>query len=231
MKKKIRITEGQIRRAVNESVKHLLSELDWKTYHDAGSFAGYRHDINRAKKFNDKAWDELEKKFFPKGEDSYDRYEYRMRGNALSQEFNDYDNDNYEYVKGKGWQLKNESYSRRGRMINEDEGEIGMNGFYPYGVIRFVQDIDEDDLYDDSYIDWAEDPNSFEDIDWDRFDLTEDGIYALTEDGQREIENNNQVGRMNDYQRQHSFGFGKHLDEYELFEKIINEPLFAVKIR
>ena len=35
MKQRIRLTEGQLHRIIDESVRNVLTELDWKTYASA----------------------------------------------------------------------------------------------------------------------------------------------------------------------------------------------------
>jgi hypothetical protein len=49
---KIKLTESQLKQIVNESVKNVLSELDWRTYQTAA---------NKADHLSDKAEDEYEK--------------------------------------------------------------------------------------------------------------------------------------------------------------------------
>ena len=39
MKQVIRITEGELKRIINESVETILAELDWRTYAEAGEKA------------------------------------------------------------------------------------------------------------------------------------------------------------------------------------------------
>jgi len=116
------------------------------------------------------------------------------------------------------------------RENEEDDEQIGKDGFYPHGVIRFVMDIDDDDLYDDSYIDWADDPDSFDEIDWNTFEPSEEGVYALTREGQREIEHEKRNWWMNDYQRSHSFGYGKPKGQWELFQELISDPYYSVPV-
>lgn len=48
---KIKLTESQLKQIVNESVKNVLSELDWRTYQTAA---------NKANHLSDKAEDEYE---------------------------------------------------------------------------------------------------------------------------------------------------------------------------
>ena len=48
---KIKLTESQLKQIVNESVKNVLSELDWRTYQTAA---------NKADNLSDKAEDEYE---------------------------------------------------------------------------------------------------------------------------------------------------------------------------
>ena len=62
-KKLIRLTEGDLHRIVKESVNRILTELDWKTYMNAGDKALARHDNERAKKFWDTAANRFEKDY------------------------------------------------------------------------------------------------------------------------------------------------------------------------
>lgn len=69
---KIKLTESQLKQIVNESVKNVLSELDWRTYQTAA---------NKADHFSDKAENEYEeqrrniqrKKFQDKAEEMYSK--------------------------------------------------------------------------------------------------------------------------------------------------------------
>lgn len=53
-KNKIRLTESQLHRVIRESVKQALSELDWKTYANAGKKAGEGGDISAQREMNPK---------------------------------------------------------------------------------------------------------------------------------------------------------------------------------
>lgn len=53
MKRKIRLTESQLHSMISESVKQVLSELDWKTYDSAMRKSAKRGEWNRAGKFGD----------------------------------------------------------------------------------------------------------------------------------------------------------------------------------
>lgn len=69
---KIKLTESQLKQIVNESVKNVLSELDWRTYQTA---------TNKANHLSDKAEDEYEeqrrniqrRKFQDKAEKMYSK--------------------------------------------------------------------------------------------------------------------------------------------------------------
>ena len=81
----IRLNESQLHNMISESVKHVLSELDWKTKMNyaqgrarQGDEAYRRGDEQSARKYWDKASDgtsaardEFRKKYNPNGEDAY----------------------------------------------------------------------------------------------------------------------------------------------------------------
>lgn len=63
MKKNIvRLTENDLNQIVTESVKRVISELDWKTYANAARKSSF-NDIDRYGKFSNKAADEFNKKY------------------------------------------------------------------------------------------------------------------------------------------------------------------------
>ena len=74
---KIKMTESQLRQIVTESVKNVLSELDWRTYQTAA---------NKADNLSDKAEDEYEKqrrniqrrKFQDKGREMFSK-QYNLK--------------------------------------------------------------------------------------------------------------------------------------------------------
>ena len=221
MKQRIRITEGQIRRAVNHAVNNLLREatgLDWKTYANAAGKAYKRQgewkgrdrynnmSVQRDLSFNDKygrdisldthtgslkpfstrddsyIWpDSNSKTGFSKGksrysasdttpEDFFGDNEKAVRFRNATKEVDDYNNGNYDYQKGKGWQLKNESYSRRGRMLREGEEDVydRYGGHYGWQITK----IDED--YGGETVDNS--PHAFFST---PEEAQEDGLYAL----------------------------------------------------
>lgn len=51
-KNRIRLTESQLHNVIKESVKQVLSELDWKTYANAGKKAGKGGDISTQREMN-----------------------------------------------------------------------------------------------------------------------------------------------------------------------------------
>lgn len=61
MKQRIRLTESDLHKVITESVKHIISELDWKTYANAARKASFGDD--RMSEFADKARDEFNKKY------------------------------------------------------------------------------------------------------------------------------------------------------------------------
>lgn len=142
-KNKIRLTESQLHNMISESVKQVLSELDWKTYASAADKERDKHlydtrPIKRLDAFNDAASKALSKKYnqklettsqtwnpkyrFVKSLDDYwalgscptgpddDYIENDRHPNPIykkiGREVNDFNHGKYEYVKGKGWQLK-----------------------------------------------------------------------------------------------------------------------------
>lgn len=114
---RIRLAESQLHNVIKESVKQVLSELDWKTYASAAGkmyrqaregFGKYPNNeipfdsehgrmYNRAEKFQKAANDALRKQH---GEPNF---KTNPKG---SEEFLHYHNGEYEYKKGKGWQKK-----------------------------------------------------------------------------------------------------------------------------
>ena len=55
MKQRIRLTESDLHRVIKESVRQVLSELDWRTYHSAYEKASEQGDHKRALKFRQAA--------------------------------------------------------------------------------------------------------------------------------------------------------------------------------
>lgn len=155
----VRLTESQLHQVIKESVKQVLSELDWKTYANAARKANSNGDDRlRASLFGVAAEREFRKKHglkdvsshsnfidnepfvsldepyengyiaygnkenpFTKSVDSfYQSYDVpisdidksrlsHIQGDAFGaqKDLEDYQNGNYEYQKGKGWQKKN----------------------------------------------------------------------------------------------------------------------------
>ena len=56
-KNTIRLTESELKRVITESVKNIISELDWKTYANAHKKAIDNRDYKRADRFQDAAVD------------------------------------------------------------------------------------------------------------------------------------------------------------------------------
>ena len=59
---KIRLTESELNQIVAESVKEVLSELDWKTYMNAARKSAQRGNNKRAERFEDYADDQFKEK-------------------------------------------------------------------------------------------------------------------------------------------------------------------------
>ena len=57
-KKTIKMNEAQLREMIAESVKNVLSELDWKTYTNAAKKAKKKFQVarNKGQDFNDKEY-------------------------------------------------------------------------------------------------------------------------------------------------------------------------------
>lgn len=63
MKKNIvKLTESELKQIITESVKKIISEMDWKTYANAARKSSF-NDLNRYSKFSNKASDEFNKKY------------------------------------------------------------------------------------------------------------------------------------------------------------------------
>lgn len=85
MKQLIRITEKDLNNIISESVKNILSELDWRTYHNA---AMKDYDKKRAQKFGD-----MRNKVF---NDEY-AYDDHKNGNHISM-VGDYNNPHLDIL-------------------------------------------------------------------------------------------------------------------------------------
>lgn len=87
------ITESQLRNIIAESVKNVLSELDWKTYANAGKRALERGDV-RAHKFRNAANDAFNDEFAYQGDEDSEYYAPNVRGdvylNRIEAQNNDY---------------------------------------------------------------------------------------------------------------------------------------------
>lgn len=60
---KLRITEQDLHKIVSESVKRIITELDWNTYANASDLAYRRGEKKRAKRFNDASVDSFNRKY------------------------------------------------------------------------------------------------------------------------------------------------------------------------
>lgn len=92
MRQRIKLTEGDLHRMIKESVKQVLSELDWKTYDSAMRKAAQRGEWERAGDFG-----EASKRAFNRDFGTNNNvYDYNYRRMSVPFE-NDYDYYNDEY--------------------------------------------------------------------------------------------------------------------------------------
>jgi len=232
MRKRIRITESQLRRTVNEAVRGLLREMDYKTYISAGDKARAQGDKKRADRFYDYAqkmadkeygyknsgrrsqksvkykpfssdfahvsaskdtldskndlwksnsigkfidntpelnnaylsngqWDKRnfsdtyksaqtrtdlksgDDYYFAAYDDEPDYKDWRGAYDRASDEARHFANGDYEYRKGQGWRLKNESRRMRGRLLRESEGGTKREIF----TLELYDMENEDEIY------------------------------------------------------------------------------------
>lgn len=66
MKQIIRLTEGDLHKIVKESVNKVLTELDWRTYHNAA--------LKSRAKSNDKDFEAPERAFHQKRSNEFEKY-------------------------------------------------------------------------------------------------------------------------------------------------------------
>ncbi len=112
MKKQVKLNEAQLRKIVAESVNKVLSELDWKTYANAGKKAADRGQYGRSMKFGNAANSAFNDKFAYQGDEESEYNAPNVRGdiflNRVEAQNNDYpshtiqrlynyDNDKQEY--------------------------------------------------------------------------------------------------------------------------------------
>ena len=112
MKQTVKLNESQLRQMVAESVKNVLSELDWKTYANARKKAADKGQYDRSRKFGNAADSAFNDKFGYQGDEESEYYAPNVRGNAFLhrveaqnndypshtiQHLYDYDNDKQEY--------------------------------------------------------------------------------------------------------------------------------------
>lgn len=126
----LRLTEGELRKVISESVRNVLSELDWKTYASARDKARYQADNpnmgrfdrtrrdNQARAFADMTHDVCDKQY---GIDKIRQKEKEWKLNNKFQDYphsngdlkrfqrqaddiEDYIGNNVHYVSGKGWE-------------------------------------------------------------------------------------------------------------------------------
>lgn len=145
-KNRVRLTESQLHRVINESVKQVLSELDWKTYANAARQRKNQGNVNNSKELKKASARAFNKQYpsinttinakygldnpalelvdpygYPHHDDpvpylrdrikhsgyndGIERTDYETYSNAR-EDMENYLGGNYEYQKGKGWQLK-----------------------------------------------------------------------------------------------------------------------------
>lgn len=123
---KIKLTESQLKQIVNESVRNVLSELDWRTYQTAANKANHLSDTaeneyekqrrdNQRKKFQDKAGEMYSKQYnlkdfdynenLPKSERKQPSQGELKQASRRAKEMTDFYNDKQEYKNG-NWQDK-----------------------------------------------------------------------------------------------------------------------------
>lgn len=123
---KIKLTESQLKQVVNETVKNVLSELDWRTYEKASNKANHLSDtaedeyerqrrVNQRKKFHDKAEEMYSKQYgledfdenqtLPKSERKQPSQGELKQASKRAKEMTNFFRDNQEYKNGI-WQNK-----------------------------------------------------------------------------------------------------------------------------
>lgn len=132
MKQIIRLTEGDLRRIITNSVNEALNELDWKTYANAAQKAGESYQTNQRngnydkstkrfhqiRKFNDAASDGLSKKY---------GHKYRIGTNQWTPD------EFYVYDDGRGWIDGGDGPQPRGMYYASSKRERDLNDDYPNG--------------------------------------------------------------------------------------------------
>ena len=120
MKQVTRLKESELRNKIYESVKQVLSELDWKTYHSAGTKALDMDDEERADDFYSKAENGFKKKH--NGIELSDVHQKRGSWDDDNYwdavgDYEDYATGRSQYVKGKGWTKMDEAIRRAIRKV------------------------------------------------------------------------------------------------------------------
>lgn len=129
MKQTIKLKESELKRMIYESVRKMISELDWRTYHSAGNKA---LDRDWEEPRDDDYWERRADNFYGKAEKAFkkkhgiDLSDVTLGQNTSAdnddnywnamEDWEDYASDRSQYVNGKGW-TKNESKLRK--MIGE----------------------------------------------------------------------------------------------------------------
>lgn len=123
---KIKLTESQLKQIVNESVKNVLSELDWRTYQTAANKANHLSDKAeneyeeqrrniQSRKFQDKAGEMYSKQYnlidfdynqnLPKSERKQPSQGELKQASRRTKDTNNFFQGNQEYKNG-SWQDK-----------------------------------------------------------------------------------------------------------------------------
>lgn len=103
---KIKLTESQLKQIVNESVRNVLSELDWRTYQTAANKADHlsdKADEMYSKQYNLKDFDDNEN--LPKSEKRQPSQGELKQASKRTKEMTNFYKGNQEYKNG-SWQDK-----------------------------------------------------------------------------------------------------------------------------
>lgn len=114
-----KITESDLHRVIKESVKSILSELDWKTYASAAEKTYNNDDYERAEKFSNASTNKFNKKY------GYEEFD-----------------DNLDYYGEKAKQ------DVKGNIYPNGKGQVGMGSYTPkHASMHGVQSANKDYAY------------------------------------------------------------------------------------
>ena len=135
-KNRIRLTESQLHKVIKESVKQVLSELDWKTYANAAEKAKERwsntfDDKKSRQKYRD-MWDKFDKASEKTFNDEYGTSKYHYTTDGINNIHHNWDRMMCRPTKHRkvatlsdnGW---NESYFDFDPVSNETDGRYWFN--------------------------------------------------------------------------------------------------------